>query len=348
MSPLLALWLVSLALVMVSLSVMALLILRRWVFALGERRLAERRNRLERTMLAYLDGTATMADVRAAASGRIRLLSEVGMQLLELVRGDNHERLVALLAQLGVVEGLLHLLKRGSRNDRITAVTCLRYFREEAVIGALRRTLDDIDPEVRLAAAASLVELGSAPSVAELVSKLGIGSGQHPQTLRRIFRGMVPKQTSALVALLTSQTPPATKALALDALGWSGDYGVVDAVMAMTGDPDIDLRAEAFRTLATLAHPGALPAVRRGLEDQTWEVRTQAAICAGRIGFVELVPELAHMLGDPVWWVRFRAAEALLMLGAPGREALVAAASQGHSEQASRMAQIMLAERGAT
>lgn len=344
MSPLLIVWLVSLALMAASLSIMALLILRRWVFALGERRRAERRNHLEQTMLAHLDGTATIQDVRAVAGGRVPLLGEVGMQLLDLMRGDSHERLVALLSQLGVAESLLGLLKRGGRHDRIAAAVCLRYFREEAVIDALRQALDDTDPNVRLAAAASLVELGIAPSVADLVSKLRIGSGEHSQTLRQIFRGLVPKQTPALVALLTSQAAPAAKVLALDALGRSGDYEVVSAVMAMTSDAEIDLRAEAFRALATLSHPAALPAVRRGLEDPTWEVRTQAAVCAGRIGLVELIPELGHMLGDPVWWVRFRAAEALLMLGEPGREALVAA-SRSESEQTVRMAQIMLAER---
>ncbi|HVA13028.1 MAG TPA: HEAT repeat domain-containing protein [Stellaceae bacterium] len=206
--------------------------------------------------------------------------------------------------------------------------------------------LDDRDPDIRLAAAESLAEIGALPSVAELVDKLRIGTAQHSQSLRHVFRGLARRQSGELVALLAGEAPSLAKVLALDALGRSGDYGVMAPIIAASEDADVDLRAAAFRALADLGHPAALAAVARGLADPAWEVRTQAAICVGRIGLATLLPKLVELLGDSVWWVRFRAAEALFALGETGEHAVIAA-SQGAPGPAARTAHLVLAERAA-
>jgi HEAT repeat protein len=54
--------------------------------------------------------------------------------------------------------------------------------------------------------------------------------------------------------------------------------------------------------------------VRPLLGHYDWQVRVQAAKALGRIGAVEDVGRLAALLSDREWWVRYRAAQALLEL----------------------------------
>ena len=54
---------------------------------------------------------------------------------------------------------------------------------------------------------------------------------------------------------------------------------------------------------------------------------------------------LAAMLGDAEWWVRFRAAEALVAIGAPGIARLRDAAERGGGV-AAEVADAILAEKG--
>jgi len=68
-------------------------------------------------------------------------------------------------------------------------------------------------------------------------------------------------------------------------------------------------------------------------------------MCAGRIGLTDLAEDLVPLLDAPAWWVRCRAADALLNLGEKGRD-LLTAASAGET-RASRIAQLILQEKPA-
>ncbi len=346
MSLLQTLWLTSLLLSGASLCVVAGLIVHRAIEHRHRKNTERRRRQIEARFLGYLDGTFDGAQLAAAAKSDVILATEVGLSLADLVRGRDYERLIAILEAVGVGGRLRVNAAHGTRAGRVVAATRLRHFRNEASLDTLRRALDDRDAEVRLAAAQSLAEIGALPSVPELLVKLHVGTGEQSQLLRHIFRRLVHRQRGALVELLAGKPHPLAKELALDALGHSGDYTVLAPIMAASEAADIELRAAAFRALANLGHPSALPAVTRGLVDASWVVRTQAAVAAGRIGLVDLVPQLVKLMADPVWWVRFRAGEALMALGAAG-EAAVVATSEGTPGPAARTAQLILTERAA-
>lgn len=339
-------WTVSLLLMGLSVAVMAALILRRVALEIGEGRRRARRERTEACVLAYLHRVKTAEELWRAADARAELIGDVGSELYDLVHGELRDRLVQMLESVGVADRALRQLARGGRLARFTAASRLRRFRRPEVAAALRRALDDPDANVRRVAAASLIEIGAAPPAAELVAKLKIGAAERSTVLRRIFRGLVPAQTGALAALLDGPTSAAARVFILDALATSGDYSLLPKIVAMAEHPEIDVRAEAFRALAALAHPDCLPAVRRGLHDSAWEVVTQAAICAGRAALLDLIPDLVELLAHPMWWTRLRAAEALLAMGVSGRTALVAASERAPGP-AARIAQIVLAERAA-
>jgi HEAT repeat protein len=62
--------------------------------------------------------------------------------------------------------------------------------------------------------------------------------------------------------------------------------------------------------------PETLPEVRALLAHGDWQVRVQAARALGRVGERGDAGRLVLLLGDLEWWVRYRAAEALLELPA--------------------------------
>jgi len=77
-----------------------------------------------------------------------------------------------------------------------------------------------------------------------------------------------------------------------------------------------------------------------------WRVRAQVARALGFIGGAAEHPLLTRLLTDPQWWVRYRAAQALLRL--PGMDAaqLLACAQGTQDRYALSMAQAVIAEGG--
>jgi len=73
------------------------------------------------------------------------------------------------------------------------------------------------------------------------------------------------------------------------------------------------------------------------------EVRAAAARAAGRIVVATSLDRLEQLLGDPDWWVRFNAAQALLRFGDRGHLRLQRAAVRCE-EPASETAVLTLAE----
>jgi HEAT repeat protein len=65
-----------------------------------------------------------------------------------------------------------------------------------------------------------------------------------------------------------------------------------------------------------------LDLVRPLLKHQRWHVRMQTAATLGRIGLPSDEALLVGVLADPQWWVRYRAAQALLKMSHVGEAGL--------------------------
>lgn len=94
------------------------------------------------------------------------------------------------------------------------------------------------------------------------------------------------------------------------------------AVTELASHADSDVRAAAARALRRYPHAGSLDALRTLLEDPQDFVRAAAAQALGALRAAEAEPQLERGLSDGAWWVRFRCALALALLGEPGRAAL--------------------------
>ena len=370
MSLLATIWWISVTLATVPLVTLAGLIVRRLYQGRVERKLQEQKKALTLLAMIYLEAPVDdrrikeicrnfdLTVLHKAASGLVeggrpkarlridlRLLRDIVQDLLSSVRGDTRERLVNLLRTTSAREICLADLHHRRVSTRIEAIETLALIPDPEIIDALRAKLDDPEPDVRLAAARCLVTLGPNLTVDDLVGKLDIGVTIRSRTLREIFRILASYNAEELRQLLAGDPPDLVAELCIYGLGTAQDYTAVPTIARYARWPSIDIRAETMRALAAIGLPDAEPAVLQGLCDDAWEVRTEAAICAGQIPLPSAIPLLRERLDDVEWWPRFRAAEALRTIGGDGRKVLENARLGGG--RAASIADMILAEESA-
>lgn len=343
---LLLVWQVSLGLAGTAVLMMLILVVRRtWIDRRAARR-AERRQHLIAEVLTAIDPETAGAAVAVASDGDRRLLAEIGRELMDIMRGQDRGRLLAVMEKAGVVAVALADMRARSAHRRADAAAFLAPFDREDCRAALLDALErDANPAVRIAAAFGLVEWGALPPLPRLVAALKAVGALRSRRVMSLFRKLALRVPAELAELGAGDPDPAMLVLILDGLAQAGHLDALPLMLAATAHANLDVRAEAFRALAQLGHPAAEPAIAGGLDDPAWPVRAQAALCVGKIGIAGLADRLLTLLDDGEWWVRYRAAEALAELGPPGLEGLRAAS--GAPTSAGRIAQLVLSEREA-
>lgn len=343
MLPLNFIWLVTEILALLSLGTMIVLIVRRYLSEREERIEEERLRDLRPVLFHCLDRQEPLEAVLAPLDRADRAgLVLLARRLINALSGESRAVLIALLRRLGHVEDQLAALREGNVPARLQAAGELAWFDLPEVHEALRRALQDRFYGVRVAAADSLVALGDHASGEEMVRFLTQDVDPLPLSLRPLFRQLAAADPALMTRLASGDNIPVV-VLAIDAL--AAARGNVDFVLLCriaNDHPDKNARAAGLRTLGLLGAPpkerqaalAALPpasahldtgldaetratiarAVRRGLSDRDWEVRTQAVIATQRLGLTDAIPRLLAMQSDPQWWVRFRCTQALRAL----------------------------------
>ena len=338
------LWLTSLWLAAAALLIMVSLMAARGLSGRRRQRSEAERRRL---IPLLLGGEVLPGSFRRAVISST-LLADLAVELIQMVRGADKERLTAVAVQAGVPQRLLKQLRSRSSRERLGAVESLAEFRFEQTVAALHQALDDRNADVRIAAAMSLAGMGHAPPAGELIAKLGIGTRESSLLTIGLFEEIAAIRPEEIRAVIEDPASPGlVKAAAIESLSASTDYSLVPTInrLAMAADPASEELPRYLQSLARFGHPAGIPAVNRALAIGAPPARAAACEAAGRIGVVDAAGRLAELLDDADWWVRFRAGEALARLGKPGRDRLADVARDG-SPVAARAAALTMAERG--
>lgn len=315
-----AAWRVGAVCAALTVTMVVALFLVRWRLVVREgrgRRLAERwRSRL----LDAMTGDATLAPADVPRSEREAAI-EAWIRLQHAIRGESQETLNRVLVESGLdvvcrrwlrmprpvkrrLLAALALGRLGAGEDWARFSPLLDAGQSWLAIAALRGAMR-IDP--RRAAPRVLERLSSRPPWPRDVVRA---------TFREAGREAV---TAPLLAWIAS-APAGAVAHWLPLL----DTATPDAAQAalaplLRDDAPLDLLAAAIRQAdsATL-----LPELRALANHPAWEIRTQVASAFGRFGGIDEHPLLVRLLGDERWWVRHRAAHALIALGGRAGENL--------------------------
>ncbi len=230
----------------------------------------------------------------------------------------------------------LRLLAKRSLRARLLAVTTLGHLQQKSSWSMLRSLLTDEHPLLSLAAARALLQVDAELALPELIvfftrrhdwplnklASLLIEAGPDAISgpLARAVESAPPEEFPRLVRLLDCAAPVQALPMIRRILRAATDERVISACLQALREPQ---DAELARSYANY---------------QRWFVRVQVVSALGRFGSQEDRDILVPALSDPVWWVRYRAAQALVNL-LPFDEV-----RQIHKESPDRFAKDILAQ----
>lgn len=343
MNALQLIWATALVLSCAALAVMvALVVVRLWTNWRRSRYLEARRR-----LVPLLLGGAE-PDLAVLHSIPDHVVTDLSLELIQLVRGAERDAFMANAGRLGVPGRLAKRMRSWSQRERAIALQGLARLDDPVSRAALWRALDDRNNDIRLAAAQALAEKGEQFDAQDLVRRLGLGSRQPSRTMIGLLRRIAETQPDEIKGLvLHPDQNLEVRVSAIEALSNTGDYSLVPVIrsLALEATDGSEELPRYLHALGKLGHPGGREAIIAGLSSGSMAARAAAARAAGRIALIDSAERLGDLLNDQEWWVRFRAAEALIELGEAGLSQLRTAAVQGYGP-ARDAAVTMLAERG--
>ncbi len=313
----------------------------------SDARRARDRTTVHRAFQAIMYGRRQPALRLYALRHRPRLMAETLLETLALVRGAEREELISALVGLHVDERLRDRLSWGSKDGRMLCAESLAAFPSDETVFTLRQLMNrPKNAGLRLGIIRTLIALEAAPPVAEVLATLRVcGPAESVLYLPLVRRLAIADPSGAVAALADDNLGAAVRAVLVDAIGQSGDYGSIALLRTVSTDRSELVRVAAVRALGAFGHPAAETPIVAAFEDSVWEVRAAACEAAARIGLLHSIPALVMRLSDPVWSVRFQAADALTAMGDEGVRSLRLAA-QSSVDNARRAASMALAEKG--
>jgi HEAT repeat protein len=280
-------------------------------------------------------------------SGFIRLWNEVH----EPLRGQSTDHLARIARTTGLEQQLYQALQARSFHDRVVALIALGHVRSRDSFSHVARFLDDASPIMSLCAARALMQIDPGQAISMLVPRIMKRADWSQGSIAAIL-------AESEAALIAAPLAAATRQAALEtALETAPDVAprmirFLAGVSAAAAAPVIreSLRTAADEQLIStcllvISYREDLDCVRPILSHHRWHIRMQAAATLGRLGAPGDEQQLIALLGDPQWWVRYRAAQALLNLEFIGSERLRAIQAAQSDPYAQDIITQVLAER---
>ena len=310
-----ALWagLGSLAASAAMLAAVLILRLRGLAGTVHERRLTAR---WQGVFVRCIEGLPTRAT--RLPRGEARLFLQLWNRMHESLLGEARERLNALARDLGADRLALRYLRGRDTGKQLLAILTLGNLREPQALDRLVPLLEHPSPVVSLRAAQALLRIEGRESLRTVLAAVA----QRPDwplprvisLLRELGEPAAVGRAIAETILASLNDQPAKVSIArlLKLIEAAEAQRLRPAVLRVFERvQDAETLAAA---LAALRHPDDVDLARAFALHPEWSVRVEAAGALGRLGEREDLHRLVKLLGDSNWWVRYRAAQAIVGL----------------------------------
>ena len=287
--------------------------------------LRERRSRLFREaaqdwLIRHIAGEKP--DALKIATRDLRDFLFLWIHFQEILRGDSKLRLNEVLRNFALEAKIRKLLRKGVFEDRLIAATTLGHLGDMQAWDQLLVLLDNPSPLLSMTAARALVMIDSGKASNIVIPLIIQHRDLMPARLALMLKQADSPFQHAFLAYLereAQQSPPYLLRLMrlLAAIHLNQPLPFVRKIL-MTSD-DHNLVAACLRLVC---HPSELELVRGRFGDQHWSVQVQIAAVLGRMGMSQDTHHLLTLLNSGQWWVRYRAAQALVELPFINRRAV--------------------------
>lgn len=229
----------------------------------------------------------------------------------DALRGSGTSRLNELARHIGMDSTARRLLRKRGLGARILAIRTLGNLRDESSWHTLQEQLAARNALLSFYAAAALIQIDAQRAMPGIVTQLAEREEWPGEAIAGLLKEAGTQVTREPIrALILSVAPQKIPAL----LPWLKH---ADPILASeVGAQLIRTRPDDLRGIAAalplLNHPQLVGEVRTLAGSKEMAVRKEVAIALGRLGDESDRELLMKLMGDPLWWVRYRAAQSLL------------------------------------
>ncbi|MTW13345.1 HEAT repeat domain-containing protein [Pseudoduganella eburnea] len=238
------------------------------------------------------------------------LFIKLWLHLQQAVRGEASEGLNRIARRVGCDAYMRKLLVRGNRAERLLATLALGHMRDKASWEPLARAAHAADSASSVHALWALVQTDAARSAQEMAPVLLRRDDWPLSQLANILQNVRGEWQLVLALALLRVTPEELP----QALRLVAALRIDLPLAQLKGYLASDQADVVLAALRLARSPAVLEQVRGHLGSADWRIRLQAVRALGELGDRSDVDRLRALLSDPEWWVRYRAAEALLSL----------------------------------
>lgn len=236
----------------------------------------------------------------------------------ESVRGDAAVNLAQALRASGYVRRLRAMLRGRSTRLKLIAITSLGHIQEEGAWERLEALSRERGPVISFAAARAMLSIEPRRALERLGPSI-VGRADWPiARIATVFNRLGPAVVTPAVVNWLLARPRQGLDRAVKLARFAHRHRVASIVrgwLAGSDRPEVLVAA-----LEYVEQREDLPLARGAARHANWRVRMAAAITLARVGGPPELSVLLELLRDPVWWVRYHAAQALTRLEglAPG------------------------------
>jgi len=270
----------------------------------------ERADKLRGRWLSILLDPATKSRL-VVGRGDLETFALVWAQLVESIRGDYRESLVAKVRDAGIPRLLRELARNGNLRQKLLYVHVLGSLKDVESRALLAEYALLEDPFLSMQAAAALLEIDPRQSLEMLLPHF---VDREDWPLSRVHAALMELDVALVSEQLVSHILQALPDAPLRAVKLMGcvrqESRTMILRMLFNFQQEIPWETEAA-LLEQIQDPSLADFARERLTHPVWQVVVAACKALGRAGSEQDVAVLSGLLEHPQWWVRYRVARAI-------------------------------------
>ncbi|HML68148.1 MAG TPA: HEAT repeat domain-containing protein [Clostridia bacterium] len=159
----------------------------------------------------------------------------------------------------------------------------------------------------------SLCLLGAETALISICRDSSIASVLSFRTLEELFTVYQGDREDLCKKLVNTAADQYIRRTCVKAIGENNYLSLADTVLPLLSSSQLNMQIDAARTLGQLAYLPAYPSILAMAQSKEWELRAIVATALASFGVDKNAHTLIDLLCDRAWWVRYRAAESLIL-----------------------------------